>query len=150
MEWLANDVGIFFISGKPGTGKSTIMRYIHEDERTIKHFLGRKQKLPALISFFFHDLGIPSEKTFSGMLHALLCQLLHKVPGFRRVIKPQFKQLRRRFTVSSKNQVFWSEALKRAFESIQHSEHHEVRVLCIVDGRDECGENQLCMIKFLT
>ena len=33
--WLEKDSGIYWISGKAGSGKSTLMNFIHRDERTL-------------------------------------------------------------------------------------------------------------------
>jgi hypothetical protein len=37
IEWLACGNGIYWITGKPGSGKSTLMKFIHGDDRTVLH-----------------------------------------------------------------------------------------------------------------
>jgi type II secretory ATPase GspE/PulE/Tfp pilus assembly ATPase PilB-like protein len=35
-EWLQSDRGIFWITGKAGSGKSTLMKYAFSDPRTLR------------------------------------------------------------------------------------------------------------------
>ncbi|KAG8158623.1 hypothetical protein KVR01_011745 [Diaporthe batatas] len=37
IAWLEHDHGIFHISGKPGSGKSTLMKYLYKHNRTMNH-----------------------------------------------------------------------------------------------------------------
>jgi hypothetical protein len=34
VNWLSTGTGIFLVSGKPGSGKSTFMKFLYEDSRT--------------------------------------------------------------------------------------------------------------------
>jgi len=125
------------------------MKYIHENITTMKLLTRRKEKPPVLVSFFFHDLGTPSEKTFSGLLHALLHQLLEQCPNLLPDILPRFQRLRRKLPCRSDAAGLWSETeLQGAFLDIQQSDY-DVKFLFLVDGLDECGENQSDMIRFL-
>jgi Cdc6-like AAA superfamily ATPase len=36
LQWLSTDTGIFHISGKPGSGKSTLMEFLCDHDRTKK------------------------------------------------------------------------------------------------------------------
>lgn len=64
--------GILWIKGKPGAGKSTIM----------KHILRASQKKGGngkTISFFFNARGQGLERSTEGMYRALLCQIVDSV-----------------------------------------------------------------------
>jgi hypothetical protein len=117
------------------------MKYIHENITTMKLLTRRKEKPPVLVSFFFfHDLGTPSEKTFSGLLHVLLHQLLEQCPNLLPDILPRFPRLRRKLPCRSDATGLLSETeLQGAFLDIQQSDY-DVKFLCLVDGLDECGE----------
>lgn len=41
-EWLEAPGSIFWVSGKPGSGKSTIMKMVREDRRTVELFKAQK------------------------------------------------------------------------------------------------------------
>ena len=57
--WLQNGSGIYWINGKPGSGKSTLMKHIYQHPRTMEIMAERdKSRLQVTASFFFHDRGI--------------------------------------------------------------------------------------------
>jgi hypothetical protein len=151
MEWLQNDESLFWISGKPGAGKSTLMKYIHDHEHTLKIMSSAQLGRVILVSFFFHELGIPSEKTFSGLLHALLAQLLTEIPELIPIIYPRFLKLQKRSRYSSTDESIWSETeLQGAFWDILRSQVTKASILCIIDGLDECEQKSLHkMLQFL-
>ncbi|KAL8740009.1 MAG: hypothetical protein Q9184_008543, partial [Pyrenodesmia sp. 2 TL-2023] len=63
-EWLEAEQGIYWISGKPGSGKSTLMKYIVNEDRT-SQFLANWEKGTDLIvvSFFFWTAGTALQKS---------------------------------------------------------------------------------------
>lgn len=85
-EWLQRgDLHtIFWISGKPASGKSTLMKHIHTDERDrLCELLGQwTQGPPPIIAGFYFsaESHTPSGKTQEGFLRALLHQILPQLP----------------------------------------------------------------------
>lgn len=80
-EWLQTGTGIFWINGKPASGKSTLMKYLHQNQRT--HDLlragGRHSKARLITaSFFFHHRGTNIQKSFEGLLRSLVSQILEQ------------------------------------------------------------------------
>lgn len=83
VEWLKNGQGIYWIQGKAGSGKSTLMSYICGDQRTkvlLKTWAGTHELL--VIPFFFWKAGkdSPMQKSSAGLLRSLLYQILEKLP----------------------------------------------------------------------
>lgn len=80
-EWLSAKKGIFWIQSKPGSGKSTIMKYMKGEARTLK-YLRRASNNPWVIIRFFFDFR--AEKTtpnnLEGLLRSMLRQLAMDVP----------------------------------------------------------------------
>jgi nucleoside phosphorylase len=70
--------GLFWIRGKPGAGKSTLMKFIYGRMR-------KKDKRHAIltISFFFHARGSYLERSILGMYQSLLFQLLEAFPDLQ-------------------------------------------------------------------
>ncbi|RYN17333.1 hypothetical protein AA0112_g12092 [Alternaria arborescens] len=77
-EWLdptrlSSHHGFLWIKGKPGTGKSTLMKYAFGQA-------SKSKKSSIVIAFFFNARGETLEKTIIGMYRSLLLQLLEKIP----------------------------------------------------------------------
>jgi len=83
-KWLESEDGstIYWITGKPGSGKSTLMKYIHQDPRTARHLSlwCPDDKQLARASFFFWNPGSKIQRSREGLLRSLLYQLLRDGP----------------------------------------------------------------------
>ena len=84
-EWLKNGNGLYWLAGKPGSGKSTLMKYISDHPRT-NSLLSEWAEQSELVSlqFFFYALGRPEQKSQEGILRSLLFQFLDK---YRKLIE---------------------------------------------------------------
>ncbi|KAI1376505.1 hypothetical protein F4677DRAFT_459687 [Hypoxylon crocopeplum] len=92
-QWLQRGQGIFWISGKPGSGKSTMMKFIHSDQRTsefLHNWKSRAQQI--MVSFFFHHRGNATQKSFEGLLRSIISQLLEAEPLLFQVIRSMFDE----------------------------------------------------------
>lgn len=77
--WLESGSGIFHIAGKPGSGKSTLMKFLYKNEKT-KHLLnswaaGRKLVIG---KYFFSRSGGNMENSTTGLLQTLLYEVLEQ------------------------------------------------------------------------
>ena len=82
MPWLQNDEGIFWITGKAGSGKSTLMKHICNDERThaaLKHWAAGREIVVA--SHYFWSPGSSMEQSYSGLLRSLLYDIFRSYPA---------------------------------------------------------------------
>lgn len=73
--------GLLWIKGKPGTGKSTLMKFALDNARKVK-----KDKI--IISFFFNARGGDLEKSTIGMYRSILLQLLVRLPVPQDIFDP--------------------------------------------------------------
>ena len=81
-EWLESDSNLYWVSGKAGSGKSTLMNYICEDQRTTKALqIWSKGEKVITPTFFFWQPGSEMQKSTVGLLRSLLYQLLEEYPN---------------------------------------------------------------------
>lgn len=94
ITWLRESTGFFHISGKPGAGKSTFMKYIRLHPDLTKHLeaWSAGSKL-AVGSFFFWKPGNTMQKSIKGLLRGLLYTVLESSPDLIPVAFPQLWDL---------------------------------------------------------
>ncbi|KAH7007747.1 hypothetical protein EDB80DRAFT_719049 [Ilyonectria destructans] len=81
-EWLMSNNPLYWITGKPGSGKSTLMKYLSDDERLQIHLRVWKGDNPLFMSrFFFWNSGTTLQMSRIGLLQSLLYQTLLESPG---------------------------------------------------------------------
>ncbi|RYP82594.1 hypothetical protein DL769_001588 [Monosporascus sp. CRB-8-3] len=82
ITWLERGTGCYWISGKAGSGKSTLMKYIFHQQRmgkALRNWAGQAHLASA--SFFFWNLGSGLQKTQAGLLRSLLYDILSDHPA---------------------------------------------------------------------
>lgn len=75
LAWQTERRGLLWISGKPGVGKSTILKHILQVNSL--HNPGNA----LLLSFFFHGRGSDLQKTAEGFYRSVIYQMLSQAPN---------------------------------------------------------------------
>ncbi|KAJ3545493.1 hypothetical protein NM208_g2482 [Fusarium decemcellulare] len=75
VDWLRSDEPLFWIQGKPGSGKSTLIRYIISNKAT-QTLLDQQNPNTRISSHFFWKIGTPLQNGSKGLYCSLLYQLL--------------------------------------------------------------------------
>ena len=89
-DWLRTGNGVYWISGKPGSGKSTLMKFLIDEERTVQLLdAGRANQELLVISFFFWSAGNDLQRSATGLLRSLLYQIAKKYPELVNIAKAQ-------------------------------------------------------------
>lgn len=118
--------GFLWVKGKPGAGKSTLMKVAltHTEQRL-------KSSGACTLFFFFNARGSDLEKSTLGLHRALLVQLLKACPEALEVLD------------SIRDDHIWGiESLKHTFErTLQFLK--DQRLLCFIDALDECQEREV-------
>ncbi|KAK8043411.1 hypothetical protein PG993_005841 [Apiospora rasikravindrae] len=74
-DWLRSTETVYWISGKPGSGKSTVAKYLLGQPQT-REYLNQWNQNPVLVSHFFWRPGTALQQSIKGLLCSLLYQLL--------------------------------------------------------------------------
>lgn len=79
--WAVTDDGIFWITGKAGSGKSTLMKFLcsHSATRALLQEWAAKRRL-VIASHFFWIAGGKLQRSQEGLLRSILYQILQECP----------------------------------------------------------------------
>jgi 6-pyruvoyl-tetrahydropterin synthase len=81
IEWLRSDQNFYWITGKPGSGKSTLMKFLHNDPRTTEHLQSWAGDLDLVTAgFFFWNSGTSMQMSEQGLIQSLVYQAAHQCP----------------------------------------------------------------------
>ncbi|KAF2106820.1 hypothetical protein BDV96DRAFT_590510 [Lophiotrema nucula] len=82
VDWLENHNGIYWVKGKAGSGKSTLMKYVsaHDSTMASLQIWARNQRLVTGAHFFW-NAGMRQQKSRTGLLQSLLYQVLVASPN---------------------------------------------------------------------
>ncbi|KAK8000963.1 hypothetical protein PG991_013185 [Apiospora marii] len=122
---------LLWIKGKPGAGKSTLMKLLLHETR-------QARPEDTIISFFFNARGNNMEKSTVGLYQSLLVQLLKTDPALHNILDNYSRQEN------------WSlGSLKTLFEAVVQNSRRTL--ICFIDALDECQESEIRdMLLFLS
>jgi hypothetical protein len=141
LHWLRSENGLFYISGKPGSGKSTLMKFICSDNKTreeLKQWAASKTLIFA--RFFFWAAGSVEQRSLEGLYRAILWETLRECPSAAEELFPEYWQSLASNTIRRlDDDGFTMTELRAAFGHLVRSENISQRhKMCIfVDGLDE-------------
>ncbi|CAI6085842.1 unnamed protein product [Clonostachys chloroleuca] len=114
-NWIQEGSGLFWISGKPGSGKSTLMKYIFRSRQTWELMHDWRRASNAIdevaTGFFFHYRGTTLQKSFEGVLRSLIIQIL----------VPHYEEFQTRWGPARTFGQEWLDLVRRK-ESLKESE----------------------------
>jgi hypothetical protein len=139
-EWLRSGDGIFWVSGRPGSGKSTLMKFVVGDSRTaglLSEWAGNSKLVSA--SFFFWAAGARMQKSIEGLLQSLVCQILKQCPSLISAAFPS--RTKDGFIKSGNPEYTWvnpdKKELINAIGSITRATELDAKFCFFIDGLDE-------------
>ena len=143
--WARIKSGLFWVTGKPGSGKSTLMKYLsnHRSTRTLLQSWAGSDKL-IIASHYFWIVGTATQKSQSGLLRSLLFQILQQCPELAPIIVPQ------RFLERDNVRGPWTMSeLTETMRKIVELADLPVRVCIFIDGLDEYDGEHTELIQLL-
>ncbi|KAH8774417.1 hypothetical protein F5883DRAFT_412858 [Diaporthe sp. PMI_573] len=148
LEWLRTGQRILHVSGNPGSGKSTLMKFLSQHERTQQELqVWAAPKTLVFGVFHFWNPGSRMQRSLTGLYRSLLFQALSQCPELTEEVFPvQFRRMK-----ASKGD--------KTVEKIHHFDEDSIenglklllnkaitgpyRICFFIDGLDECEGNRL-------
>jgi hypothetical protein len=128
---------IFWINGRPGSGKSTAMKFAIKHQKT-KETLHQFSLQPWVISsYFFHDRGTSIQKSVEGFLQETLYQVLLQRRDLFPFIYPIYSNLQRSGNASQKANLWKSDQVLSALALIAMRAQPSFNLCLFVDALDE-------------
>ncbi|KAI9767609.1 MAG: hypothetical protein M1839_004466 [Geoglossum umbratile] len=139
LKWLGAGGGVFHISGKAGSGKSTLMKFLCGHERTekeLKAWAGEKKLVFA--RFFFWRSNDDKQMSLEGLYRSILFETLKQCPELIPVVFPtQWEQLGSRIPYVG-GDFLGASAIQSAFQILVAKGTFQRHRFCFfVDGLDE-------------
>ena len=147
-EWLETDSAkdVFWLSGKPGSGKSTLMNFLYNHKQTresLRVWAGPDRQLVLGSHFFWALGGTEKQRSLEGLLRSLLHSALRKCPNLIPLVCPAHIQ----HTFNSGNRDPWTltelrEGLTKIIQLDKTTSTKDIaastRFCFFIDGLDEC------------
>lgn len=134
MLWAITNVEVY---SKPGSGKSTLMRFIARAERTEQHLEGRdlisRPREVIQSRHFFHNRGTILQKSFEGLLRSLLFQILDAAPQLSGYLEDIFQEMMARNTKS----LWTRNKLRACLHRILQQSQYDINLFILLDALDE-------------
>jgi hypothetical protein len=153
-KFLGGDQRLYWITGKPGAGKSTLMKFISEDPRTKNYLETWASGKPLFLSsFYFWCSGTEIQMSLEGFMRTLLHDTLQRFPH---LISMVFSD-RWEISVVLGDLVTWEEPWTmdetfRAFRLLIQEATKTTKIDLFIDGLDEFHGNyseQVELIDFI-
>ncbi|KAH8769422.1 hypothetical protein F5882DRAFT_508227 [Hyaloscypha sp. PMI_1271] len=152
-QWLSGGTGIYWINGKPASGKSTLMRFICDNPQTAS-LLNKWSQPKRLIraTHFFWNSGTADQRSYEGLLRALLFDILRQARNLIRVVFPdEWAAHRGHPTRLILEPESWTlPRLIQTFEHLFQQAGDDSRFCLFVDGLDEYNGDPFNIINLFT
>lgn len=148
LQWLESGDGLFWVSGKAGSGKSTLMKFITEHPKT-RQALSQWASGQHLITagFYFWHAGTVLQKSQEGLLQSLLYEIFRQCPELIPDVLPE-----RWKSCKPSNPInrHWSRAeLVKTFDKLSNGPIMLKRACFFIDGLDEYDGDHNKLIRLL-
>ena len=136
VEWLSDGNGIYWIAGKAGSGKSTLMKYLVSEPRT-ESLLQTWAGTDALVvaKFFFWNAGNTMQKSQEGLLRSLLHEVLSQCPQLMESVCPS--RWRNSDSYDTHSEPWTLHELAESFDLLSRIPDLSSKFCFFIDGLDE-------------
>ncbi|KKP01122.1 hypothetical protein THAR02_06756 [Trichoderma harzianum] len=149
-KWFSSGSGIFWVSGKPGSGKSTFMKFIAKHSQTkglLTQWAGSADTLAVAVHFFW-IAGTPIQKPWQGLLQSLLFDVCHKHPSVVPLICPSRWEAAKVGRWQTAAEPWSVSELTAALRALASADNMPLKICFFIDGLDEYDSDhaELCKI----
>jgi hypothetical protein len=147
LDWLKRGKGIYWVSGKAGSRKSTLVKYLcdHKHTRDALETWAGEEKL-VMASYFFWISGTTMQKSQEGLLQSLLYQILQQCPHLIPTICPS----RWNKPAMLLERDSWTrQELLQAFNVLSEEGNVSTKFCLFIDGLDEYDGEHTDIIRIL-
>ncbi|GAB1319138.1 NACHT-NTPase and P-loop NTPases N-terminal domain-containing protein [Madurella fahalii] len=135
LSWLRQGDGIFWVSGKPGSGKSTLMKYVADHPSTIQALsTWSYPKAIVIARHYFWSAGTPMQKSQEGLLRTLLYEIFRQQPD---LIEPACAERWTKTVEELTYQPWKMSELRLALQRIADQDTLGIKFCFFIDGLDE-------------
>ncbi|KAF4943245.1 hypothetical protein FGADI_13536 [Fusarium gaditjirri] len=142
------EAGVYWITGKPGSGKSTLMKYIMKNDQT--YDLLRRWAPEGVVTgaFYFWNSGDSMQMSVEGLLRTLLSNSLQQLP--RSVTEQVFPNRWEALTLFNDDDTPWTwHELSLALQELVLNVCHHRKFFFLIDGLDEFSGDHGLLTDFL-
>ena len=135
-DWLRFQDGIYWVMGKAGSGKSTLMKFLLNHKKTAESLRSwAEPKRLVTASFFFWNAGPRIQKSQEGLFRSLLYEILSQCPELTRTICSSKAKTLRPFV--RENEPWTRQELWHAIAQLKDQCGAKARFCFFIDGLDE-------------
>lgn len=145
LDWLSNGQETFWVAGKPGSGKSTFMKFLADHPKTHSVLSKWSHPLPVVIaSHYFWSPGTEMQKSQQGLLQSLLYDIFRHCPNLIEIIC----ESRWALSSDSDNSPWTLSELWATLQALSLQTLVECKFCFFIDGLDEVRSENLDMVDF--
>ncbi|KAH8763535.1 hypothetical protein F5882DRAFT_20290, partial [Hyaloscypha sp. PMI_1271] len=130
-SWIDDQHGLLWIKGKPGSGKSTLMKRIYKENATQENIR---------LAFFFHRRGVQLQQTSIGMLRTISHQLISQSASARAVFRALYNE-KKSFGHYGLDWEWHDAELRQALKSALAVATKSHAISIFIDALDEASES---------
>ena len=146
-SFLLGEDKLYWVTGKAGSGKSTLMKYIARPAKLYLQSWSKERQL-VTASFYFWNSGDEIQTTQEGLLKALLAQIFDQCPELVPLACPDAWEA---LCLFGTGMNAWKESdLKVALlRCVKYAEKLQIAIALFIDGLDEFEGQPEVLIPFL-
>ncbi|KAL2838588.1 hypothetical protein BJX68DRAFT_272530 [Aspergillus pseudodeflectus] len=135
--WLQGQESIYWITGKPGSGKSTLMKFLSKSQQTTANLRVWAGNLPLVkVHFYFWNSGSLQQMSLDGLYRSIVHGILTEYPD---LVPEAFPCRWKTWTLFGQDLRDWNaQEIHQAFRVLLAKSGHTYRLCLFIDGLDEC------------